>query len=169
MNELNPDLIIVNGTRIISKKTLDCVSAPFINIHVGITPLFRGVHGGYWAMATGKKELFGVTLHYVDAGVDTGGIIEQVIAIPERNDNLYTYPYLEYGVCMPVLKNIIEKFEAGQKPGEKPSIVKESVLWYHPTIFEWLKNVRRTLMIVFVTTGTVLSSELFYNNLCPVY
>jgi folate-dependent phosphoribosylglycinamide formyltransferase PurN len=169
LSELNPDLIIVNGTRIISKKTLDCVAAPFINIHVGITPLFRGVHGGYWAMATGRKDLFGVTLHYVDAGVDTGGIIEQVIATPEKKDNLFTYPYLKYGVCMPVLKNVIEKFESGQKPEPKTSIVKESALWYHPTIFEWLKNLRRTFIIIFVTTITELLPDFFYNNLCPVF
>ncbi len=169
LSEINPDLIIVNGTRIISKKTLDCVSAPFINIHVGITPLFRGVHGGYWAVATGKKNLFGVTIHYVDTGVDTGGIIEQVLVTPEKKDNLYTFPYLEYGVCMPALKNIIEKFEAGQKPGEKPSIVKESVLWYHPTIFEWFRNLPRTLLVIFVTAITELSPEFFYNNLCPVF
>ena len=84
LNQLNPDLIIVNGTRIISKKTLESVHSTFINIHTGITPAFRGVHGGYWAVATGKKDLFGTTVHYVDPGVDTGGIIEQVFIEPPK-------------------------------------------------------------------------------------
>ncbi len=92
LQKLKPDLLLVNGTRIISGKTLACVPAPFINIHVGITPLFRGVHGGYWAVATGRKDLFGSTIHYVDAGVDTGGIIEQVFTCPDKKDNFYTYP-----------------------------------------------------------------------------
>ncbi|MEO6349013.1 MAG: hypothetical protein ABIO60_14015, partial [Aquaticitalea sp.] len=39
----NPDLIIVNGTRIISTKVLNCTSAIFINTHAGITPKYRGV------------------------------------------------------------------------------------------------------------------------------
>jgi methionyl-tRNA formyltransferase len=69
LKQLSPDLIIVNGTRIISKKTLEAVPATFINIHTGITPAFRGVHGGYWAIANGKKDLFGTyyTLLWIQA------------------------------------------------------------------------------------------------------
>ena len=56
LQQLKPDLLIVNGTRILSKKTLESVSAPFVNIHTGITPAYRGVHGGYWAVAKGQKD-----------------------------------------------------------------------------------------------------------------
>jgi folate-dependent phosphoribosylglycinamide formyltransferase PurN len=37
-----------------------------------------------WAVAKGQNNFFGTTIHYVDPGVDTGGIIEQVFAEPER-------------------------------------------------------------------------------------
>ena len=53
INELikhNPDYVIVHGTRIISKKVLAATKAIFINIHAGITPRYRGSHGGYWAL-----------------------------------------------------------------------------------------------------------------------
>ena len=49
IQELQPDVIIINGTRIISKRILECINAPFINTHAGITPKYRGVHGAYWA------------------------------------------------------------------------------------------------------------------------
>ena len=149
LKKIQPDLVIVNGTRIISKKTLQSVDAPFINIHVGITPQFRGVQGGYWAMATGQKDLFGVTIHYVDPGVDTGGIIEQVFTIPDKRDNFYTYPYLEYGICLPVLKDIVEQFSMGKRPEVKPPVTDKSVLWFHPTIFQWLKNLNKTMSWIF--------------------
>jgi len=42
-----PDLVIVNGTRILRSNILKAVNVLFINTHVGITPLDRGVHGGY--------------------------------------------------------------------------------------------------------------------------
>ena len=135
LKELNPDLIIVNGTRIISKKTLECVSAPFINIHVGITPLFRGVHGGYWALATGRKELFGVTIHYVDPGIDTGGIIEQIFLTPSPKDNYYTFPYLKYAETLPVLQKVIDSFSSGIKVETKLPVTNESALWHHPYYF----------------------------------
>ena len=148
IRQLNPDLIIVNGTRIISKKTLESVPATFINIHTGITPAFRGVHGGYWSIANGKKDLFGTTVHYVDTGVDTGGIIEQVFVTPLKKDNFYTYPYLQYATVLPVLKNIIQSFVDGKKPIAKPPVTSESELWFHPTVFQWLKNLKRTYLFI---------------------
>lgn len=161
LKELNPDLVIVNGTRIISKKTLECVTAPFINIHVGITPLFRGVHGGYWAIATGRKELAGVTIHYVDPGVDTGGIIEQIFLTPSIKDNFYTFPYLEYAETLPVLKKVIDSFSSGLKPETRLPVTNESALWHHPTIFQYLRNIRRTFTIIFLVIISYNYSTLF--------
>jgi folate-dependent phosphoribosylglycinamide formyltransferase PurN len=134
----------VNGTRIISKKTLEAVPSTFVNIHTGITPLFRGVHGGYWSIAKGRKELFGTTIHYVDPGVDTGGIIEQVFTSPGKKDTFYTYPYLQYAVCLPVLKNVIESFQNGTRPATREPVTSESELWFHPTVLQYFKNMRRT-------------------------
>ena len=148
LNQLDPDLIIVNGTRIISKKTLESVSSTFINIHTGITPAFRGVHGGYWAVAKGKKTLFGTTVHYVDAGVDTGGIIRQVFVDPPKQDNFYTYPYLQYATVLPELRQVVQSFVDGEKPPTKLPITDESFLWFHPTIFQWLGNLKRTFIFL---------------------
>lgn len=148
LKQLNPDLIIVNGTRIISKKTLESVPATFINIHTGITPAFRGVHGGYWAIAKGKRNLFGTTIHYVDTGVDTGGIIEQVFAEPAANDNFHTYPYLQYATVLPVLKQVVQSFIDGNKPATKPAITNDSELWFHPTVLQWLKAIKRTYFFI---------------------
>ncbi len=148
LKELDPSLIIVNGTRIISKRTLEEVGSTFVNIHTGITPLYRGVHGGYWAIAQGRKNLFGTTIHYVDRGVDTGGIIEQVFTEPSSKDNFYTYPYLQYAVCLPVLKNVVEQFMTGQRPVTRPPVTTESELWFHPTVFQYLRNMSKTYMLI---------------------
>lgn len=148
LRKLKPDLILINGTRIISKKTLESVPATFINIHTGITPAFRGVHGGYWAVAKGKKELFGTTIHYVDTGVDTGGIIEQVFVDPTKEDNFYTYPYLQYATVLPILKNVVQIFVDGKKPATKTPASTESEQWFHPTILQWLRNIKRTYIFI---------------------
>jgi folate-dependent phosphoribosylglycinamide formyltransferase PurN len=156
LQKLNPDLIIVNGTGIISKKTIECVSAPFINIHVGITPMFRGVHGGYWAMATGKKDFFGATIHYVDRGVDTGGIIEQAFIVPGKKDNFYTYPYLQYAIILPFLQKVVSTFTNGQRPAIKKPFSEESSIRFHPTIWQWFKNMGRTFIFLFPAFNFIL-------------
>lgn len=150
LTSLNPDLVIVNGTRIISLKTLNSISQPFINIHVGITPRYRGVHGGYWAMVSGQKEFFGTTIHQVDAGIDTGKIIEQVFAEPEKKDNFYTYPFLQNAVALPKLKEVIRNFDVDKKLQFKDPVVSDSRLWYHPTLFQWLKNLNRSWIFIFM-------------------
>ena len=140
LDELSPDLVIVNGTRIISSKVLNHVKAPFINIHTGITPKYRGVHGGYWAVAAGDAKLFGTTIHQVDAGIDTGRVLSQVLITPDKKDSFYTYPYLQYAICLPELKRIVDEFVSTGKLEFRNSLTNESRLWYHPTIWEWFSR-----------------------------
>ena len=73
----HPDLIVINGTRILSNRLLTSAKVPWINMHAGITPLYRGVHGGYWALVRHEPEVCGVTVHLVDPGIDTGGILNK--------------------------------------------------------------------------------------------
>ncbi len=113
LQTLSPQLVLVNGTRIISNRVLTCSGARFINTHVGITPYYRGVHGGYWALAEGNQELFGTTIHYVDPGVDTGSIIIQKTGRPDRQDNFKSYPTLQYGLIIEKLVETIKSLEAG--------------------------------------------------------
>ncbi|RYZ24682.1 MAG: hypothetical protein EOO10_20190 [Chitinophagaceae bacterium] len=69
LKSLQPDLIVVHGTRIISKKVLASLTGTsFLNVHAGITPRYRGSHGAYWALLNNDKENCGVTVHLVDAG-----------------------------------------------------------------------------------------------------
>lgn len=71
-----PDLVVVLGTDILREPLLS--AAPrFVNVHAGITPLYRGSHGQFWAVMNGELNQVGVTLHVVDSGIDTGAILGQ--------------------------------------------------------------------------------------------
>lgn len=143
IQEINPDIIIVNGTSIISSKVLESTNAIFINTHVGITPQYRGVHGGYWSLRNNDKENFGVTVHIVDKGIDTGGIIYQDTCEVKEDDNFLTYPLYQYSIAIPLLIRTIDDIKTGDLRVFKKEKV-ESKLYYHPTltqyIYSWLKN-----------------------------
>ena len=135
---LQPDLIIVNGTRIISKKVLQSTKCKFINTHAGITPMYRGVHGTYWALVNDDLQNSGVTVHFVDEGIDTGNIIAQKQVIPHKKDNFTTYPMLQLSSGIILLLNAIENYFSNnintlEEKGE-------SKLYYHPTIWSYLYN-----------------------------
>jgi folate-dependent phosphoribosylglycinamide formyltransferase PurN len=137
IHELAPDLVIINGTRILKQDFLAAIPCPIVNIHVGITPKYRGVHGGYWALRNGEPELFGVTLHLVDAGIDTGKVIAQKVCTPSKEDNFKTYPVLQYAEGIHLLKTHAENIAKSEIVLTTP-LTEESQLWYHPTIWEYL-------------------------------
>ncbi|RYY58862.1 MAG: formyl transferase, partial [Chitinophagaceae bacterium] len=114
LQQLDPDVVLVNGTRIISKKVLDSVRAKFINMHTGITPKYRGVHGGYWAMKNDDPVHCGVTVHLVDKGIDTGAVLHQALIHPNAQDNFVTYPYLQYAAGLPLVKQAVDDLFDGK-------------------------------------------------------
>jgi len=137
LQRIQPDVIIVNGTRIISKKVLASVPCPFINTHAGITPLYRGVHGGYWALTQKDQAHCGVTVHLVDAGIDTGQIIDQAIIEPGQEDSFATYPLLQQAAGLPLLREALQAVFGGHIQ-LKPAPDGDSRLWSHPTLAEYL-------------------------------
>lgn len=136
LRNIKPDIIVVNGTRIISEEVLGCVDATFINMHAGITPKYRGCHGAYWALYNNDKENAGVTVHLVDKGIDTGGILYQSVIPLTEKDNFTTYPVLQ--TCVGIMDEIkaIQDIVEGKVTIRKNSL--PSSLYSHPTIFQYL-------------------------------
>lgn len=139
LEETNPTVVVINGTRIIAERILSCIRAKFINIHAGITPLYRGVHGAYWALVENNRNACGVTVHFVDPGIDTGNIIEQALVEPTKDDNFVTYPLLQLGTGIPLLKKAIRDVFGGRIE-MKPPPEGKSRLWSHPTLFEYVRH-----------------------------
>jgi methionyl-tRNA formyltransferase len=135
---LAPRVVLVFGTRILTAATLAAMDARFINLHAGITPLYRGVHGGYWALHDGHPEHFGATVHLVDTGIDTGAIIAQSYIIPTRRDDFATYPLLQTAAALPVLVDAISQALRGElTPVAAPA--SDSRLRSHPTLGSYLR------------------------------
>jgi folate-dependent phosphoribosylglycinamide formyltransferase PurN len=132
-----PKVIVVNGTRIISRRILESwPGAVWLNTHAGITPQYRGAHGAYWALWNNDSANCGVTVHVVDSGIDTGAIVAQCRVYPERNDSFATYPMLQTAAGVPVLADAVAAALDGTlatRPAEGGSGV-----WYHPGAFQYL-------------------------------
>src|SRR5262245_984719 len=137
LQRLQPQAILVVGTRIIAREGLRAVDAPYINYHAGITPKYRGVHGGYWAKAEGDQDNFGVTVHLVDEGIDTGGVLYQTRLAPTAQDNYSTYPYLQLAAALPLLERAASDAMAGALRPQKVDL--PSRLWSHPTLWHYIK------------------------------
>ena len=136
---LGPDLIVLAGTRILSRRFLESMLCPVVNVHAGITPLYRGVHGAYWALAEGRPELCGVTVHLVDPGIDTGAVLEQAVINPTTADNFCTYPWIQLGVGLRKLADLIPALLSRGHVCRAP-LAGKARLRTHPTIWEYLHH-----------------------------
>jgi phosphoribosylglycinamide formyltransferase-1 len=71
------DLVVLAGwMRMIKAPLLDAFPHRIVNIHPSLLPHFPGLEAWKQALAAGVRET-GCTVHYVDAGMDSGPIIEQ--------------------------------------------------------------------------------------------
>jgi folate-dependent phosphoribosylglycinamide formyltransferase PurN len=141
LRRLAPDVVVVNGTRIISRSVLESVACPFVNLHMGITPSYRGVHGGYWALAEGRPDLVGTTVHIVDAGIDTGTVLAQERFTVTPRDSIATYPYLHLAYGLPALAEHVDGILAGRDVPEGDLGAADagpSRLRWHPTLWGYL-------------------------------
>jgi hypothetical protein len=87
IKSLAPDVLIVHGTGILKPETFG-VAPLAVNVHCGVLPEYRGHDSTFWALAGGDFDNVGVSLHVIDAGVDTGTLIAQarVKCGPEDSD-----------------------------------------------------------------------------------
>lgn len=70
------DFLVSYGyLHILKKEILDLFPRRAINLHISYLPWNRGKDPNFWSFIEGSPK--GVTLHYLDAGVDTGEIIVQ--------------------------------------------------------------------------------------------
>jgi folate-dependent phosphoribosylglycinamide formyltransferase PurN len=131
-----PDVILLAGCRMMKAEVLAGLRCPVLNYHAGITPAYRGMNGGYWALATGDAANFGATVHLVDAGVDTGGVVRQVRGAPEPGDSMLTYAHRLAAMARPTCIEAVEDALAGKlapRPVEGPSRQ-----WTTPPIWRYL-------------------------------
>lgn len=70
------DFIVSYGYRhIIGKDIIDYMKNKIINLHISFLPWNRGADPNFWSFLENTKK--GVTIHYIDEGIDTGPIIAQ--------------------------------------------------------------------------------------------
>lgn len=81
-----------------------------INCHAGKLPFYRGRNILNWALINDEKE-FGITVHYVDEGIDTGDIIVQETYPITDDDNYDTLLKRAYVGCADVLYKAIKMIQ----------------------------------------------------------
>jgi len=88
--KIDPDLILVSGTRLVKEKMLSLKPRiGILNLHTGLSPYIKGgPNCTNWCIATKQFHLIGNTIMWIDSGIDTGNILTTEFTELNGNENL---------------------------------------------------------------------------------
>ena len=75
MVALRPDVVLVFGTGILRAPVIAAFPGRILNLHLGLSPYYRGAGTNFWPLVNREPEYVGATVHYLDEGIDTGPIV----------------------------------------------------------------------------------------------
>ena len=113
--KLQPDLICVFGTSLIRGPLLERFT--LVNLHGGLSPEYRGADCTFWALHNGEPEKVGCTLHFIDAGIDTGRLIAHVCPEIKHGDDELTLFWRAVKDSAECYCEVVARFERNERLG----------------------------------------------------
>ena len=86
---INPNQILVYGTTIIRGEIINTFKRKILNLHLGLSPYYRGAGTNYFPFVNNEPEYAGSTFMYLDEGIDTGEIIHQIRPVINITDSFH--------------------------------------------------------------------------------
>jgi hypothetical protein len=87
LHRLAPDVLLVSSAPLLKPQVYSVARIAAVNVHRGITPAFRGESTLFWAMYYESYEHLGMTLHFLDEGIDSGPVLAQGFPAVSGNDD----------------------------------------------------------------------------------
>jgi methionyl-tRNA formyltransferase len=88
LKEIRPDLVVFTGGGLIRREVLENAGAGVLNCHSGVLPPYRGMDVVEWPILEGRLDQIGMTVHFMDAGIDTGDILRVRKVKIERGETI---------------------------------------------------------------------------------
>jgi methionyl-tRNA formyltransferase len=119
VDRTQPDLIFVFGTSLIRGALLEKGRLGIVNLHGGLSPQYRGADCTFWALYNGEPDRVGCTLHFIDAGIDTGALIAHVCPEVGPGDDELTLFWRGVRDSADAAAELLERMGRGERPGER--------------------------------------------------
>ncbi|ALA40739.1 phosphoribosylglycinamide formyltransferase [Paenibacillus peoriae] len=114
LDQKSIDLIVLAGyMRLLSSVMVDAYAGKIINIHPSLLPAFPGKDAVGQALAYGVK-VSGVTVHFVDGGMDTGAIIAQRVVEVDDHDTAESLSVAIQSVERQLYPEVVGKLAQGK-------------------------------------------------------
>lgn len=84
-----PDAVVSFGCGVLRSPLLEAFAGRLVNLHLGLSPYYRGTATNFWALVDGRPECVGATLHETTAVLDGGPVLAQVRPVPRTTDRAH--------------------------------------------------------------------------------
>ncbi len=122
VTKLEPDLIVVvNFQQILKEKIIAIPKFGCINTHASLLPQYRGRAPLNWALIHGEKQV-GVTVHFIETGIDTGNIIVQQPIDVDNNEYIDSVLDKVAKVYPTIVNTAIDKIKDDKTKGVKQNL-----------------------------------------------
>ena len=109
--KLNPDLLAAFGCSLIKEPLIRAFPRRVLNVHLGLSPYYRGSGTNFFPLVDGRPEYVGATFMYLDEGIDTGEIIHQIRAQVFPGDTPHQIGNRLIGDVAVVYAHLLERFD----------------------------------------------------------
>ncbi len=114
---LNSDIYVVFGASYIKGWLIDfLIEKKAINIHMGISPYYRGSSCNFWALYDKNPHLMGATIHMLSEGLDSGEILYHVAPTTRNCSNVFDFSMMSVKAAHESLVNRLSNGLINQYP-----------------------------------------------------
>lgn len=89
VSERRPSLLVLYGTRIVKDPLLAAWPGRIVNLHLGLSPYYRGSGTNFWPLVRRQPECVGATIHLAVREVDAGPVLAQVRPAAQKSDRCH--------------------------------------------------------------------------------
>lgn len=85
----SPDVVLIFGSGLIKGQLLQALPSEALNLHLGLSPRYRGAATLFWPFYFMEPTYAGSTFHYITAEVDAGDVVHQTVPTLFPSDGIH--------------------------------------------------------------------------------
>lgn len=133
-SKLHFDVILVFGSGILGDHWISNYPEQIINLHLGLSPRYRGSATLFWPFANDELEFLGTTIHILTKGIDSGPILKSVKPKELKHLNYYEITNNLIRDSIDIFPNVVRDYLLG-KIEPSPQDPREQKYYYRKSDF----------------------------------
>lgn len=109
------DTVAVFGTDLVRPPLLGRWPGRMVNLHLGLSPYYRGTATNFYPLLNGEPEYVGATIHLLDAGIDAGPILKHVRPAIQADDTPHTIGCNAIAAGVEAMIAALQDLDAGRR------------------------------------------------------